>query len=215
MLEKSSDSSAKLTLDKFKALSASIKPKTNLRAPYKTFKNNDYSGPDSNQFFVFPKLILYLDNSSEPRDQSNSNENGRSNKHQDPLTTFQTFMSRLNKLQINSVLPNFEPIRFSDKSHGIIKGFSVCTNQGLVRNYNEDRVSVILNISKPMNKPANEYWPNCSIFGVFDGHGGFKCAEFLRNNLHQFVSLFGKLKKTNDFDRLLRIRTSLGILKKL
>lgn len=105
----------------------------------------------------------------------------------DPLLTFQTFMNRLNKLQINSVLPNSEPIRFSDKSHGIVKGFSVCTNQGLVRNYNEDRVSIILNISRPPNKAANEYWPNCSMFGIFDGHGGSKCAEFLRNNLHQFV----------------------------
>jgi len=129
---------------------------------------------------------MYVDN-QEPREHANSNENARSNKHSDPMTTFQTFMSRLNKLQINSVLPNFEPIRFSDKSHGIVKGFAVCTNQGLVRNYNEDRVSVILNISRPVNKPSNEYWPNCSIFGVFDGHGGFKCAEFLRNNLHQFI----------------------------
>jgi len=118
---------------------------------------------------------------------SKDNENNVRKQPADPLNTFQTFMNRLNKLQINSILPNSEPIRFSDKAHGIVKGFSVCTNQGLVRNYNEDRVSIILNISRPPNKPAHEYWPNCSMFGVFDGHGGSKCAEFLRNNLHQFV----------------------------
>ena len=107
----------------------------------------------------------------------------------DPVNTFQTFMSRLTKLQVNAVLPNPEPVKFSDKAHGVVRGFSVCTNQGLVRNYNEDRVSVILNIAKPANRPVNESWPSCSIFGVFDGHGGSKCAEFLRNNLHQYVSI--------------------------
>lgn len=34
---------------------------------------------------------------------------------------------------------------------------------------------------------ANENWPKCSFFGVYDGHGGAKCADFLRDNLHQFV----------------------------
>jgi len=57
---------------------------------------------------------------------------------------------------------------------------------GLVRTYNEDRVSIILNIMKPLNR-SNEQWPKCSFFGVYDGHGGVTCAEFLRDNLHQFV----------------------------
>ena len=33
----------------------------------------------------------------------------------------------------------------------------------------------------------NENWPKCSYFGVYDGHGGAACADFLRDNLHQFV----------------------------
>lgn len=32
-----------------------------------------------------------------------------------------------------------------------------------------------------------ENWPKCSFFGVYDGHGGCACADFLRDNLHQFV----------------------------
>lgn len=40
-----------------------------------------------------------------------------------------------------------------------------------MRNYNEDRVSIILNIVKPENR-KNENWPKCSFFGVYDGHGG-------------------------------------------
>lgn len=39
---------------------------------------------------------------------------------------------------------------------------------------------------KPPNKKC-DIWPKCAFFGVFDGHGGFSCADFLRDNLHQFI----------------------------
>ena len=55
-----------------------------------------------------------------------------------------------------------------------------------MRTYNEDRVSIILNIVKPKEKFGN--WPKCSFFGIFDGHGGTLCPEFLRDNLHSNVS---------------------------
>lgn len=32
-----------------------------------------------------------------------------------------------------------------------------------------------------------EKWPRCSFFGIYDGHGGSLCADFLRDNLHTFV----------------------------
>ena len=109
-------------------------------------------------------------------------------KNHGDANTFETFIARYNKLSQKNQLPNYEATRFSEKSHGIIKGFAVCTNQGLVRNYNEDRVAIVLNILRPPNKKQSEYWPNCSFFGIYDGHGGNKCAEFLRNNLHQYVN---------------------------
>jgi len=68
-----------------------------------------------------------------------------------------------------------------------VKAYAANTNQGLVRNYNEDRVAIILNIMKPPNIEYKEEWPVCSFFGVYDGHGGTACADFLRDNLHQFV----------------------------
>ena len=53
------------------------------------------------------------------------------------------------------------------------------------RNYNEDRVAIILNIMKPKSKEGKvAYWPKCSFFGIYDGHGGSACADFLRDNLH-------------------------------
>ncbi len=32
-------------------------------------------------------------------------------------------------------------------------------------------------------------WPKCSFFGLYDGHGGVGCADFLRDNLHKFVKI--------------------------
>ena len=84
------------------------------------------------------------------------------------------------------VIPNHESTKCSIKDNGIVKAYAANTNQGIVRDYNEDRVSIILNILKPQSR-ENEDWPRCSFFGVYDGHGGAGCADFLRDSLHQFV----------------------------
>jgi len=47
-------------------------------------------------------------------------------------------------------------------------------------------VSIILNIKKPQEKDV-EVWPRWSFFGIFDGHGGTTCSDYLRDNLHYFV----------------------------
>ena len=78
-------------------------------------------------------------------------------------------------------------VKCSLKENGSVKGYAASTDQGLVRDYNEDRVSIILNINKPQER-ISEIWPRCSFFGVYDGHGGAACADFLRDNLHQFVT---------------------------
>lgn len=65
----------------------------------------------------------------------------------------------------------------------MVVAYAANTNQGIIRTYNEDRVSIILNILKPPNR-LNEEWPKCSFFGIYDGHGGSGCADFLRDNLH-------------------------------
>ena len=37
------------------------------------------------------------------------------------------------------------------------------------------------------NENENNRWPNISFFGIFDGHAGNKCSEYLKNNLHHFI----------------------------
>lgn len=103
--------------------------------------------------------------------------------------SFDLLMQKLGKISDMRVsLPNFEPTRGSEKAYGVVRGFGVCTNQGLVRNYNEDRVAIVLNILRPANKTKTDYWPQCSFFAIYDGHGGPKCADYLRNSFHQHVS---------------------------
>ena len=49
-------------------------------------------------------------------------------------------------------LPKHEPTKCSTKRNGIVTAYAANTNQGIIRNYNEDRVAIILNIMKPQNK---------------------------------------------------------------
>lgn len=96
-------------------------------------------------------------------------------------------------------ISNFEPAKFSNKPNGNIKAFAASTNQGPVREYNEDRVAIILTIPKPKNYVD---WKKAAYFGVFDGHGGMDCADFLRDNLHLFISREKKYSHVNLVSRI-------------
>ena len=74
--------------------------------------------------------------------------------------------------------------------------------------YNSDRISIVTNLFPPKSRRSmfkssssintdetrsveNDFdlpkWPRCSFFGIFDGHNGLACAEFLRDNLHKYI----------------------------
>lgn len=86
----------------------------------------------------------------------------------------------------NIAIPDYEPSRVSNRKHAYIKSYAANTSQGISRNYNEDRVAIIMNMKKPEKKVIKD-WPKCSFFGIFDGHGGTTCADYLRDNLYLFV----------------------------
>lgn len=73
--------------------------------------------------------------------------------------------------------------------------YAANTNNGRCRSYNEDRVSIILNIisKKEKNDEKINKWnakkiKRISFFGVYDGHAGHTCADFLKDNLHNFIA---------------------------
>lgn len=91
----------------------------------------------------------------------------------------------INPSYVNQVFNNYEKTKTSHKSLGIIKAYAVNTHNGTVRTYNEDRVAIVLSILKPIEFEGN--WPLCSVFAIYDGHGGSGCANFLRDNLHNEI----------------------------
>lgn len=90
-------------------------------------------------------------------------------------------------LEDEAELPTLGPTKHSLKENGAVQAYAANTHKGLVRDYNEDRVAIILNISKPANSKYEGVWPKCSYFAIFDGHGGDSCADYLRDHLHHMI----------------------------
>ena len=87
---------------------------------------------------------------------------------------------------ITSIYRFYIPAKHSFKSFDSIISYGVNTYRGIVRNYNEDRVSIVVNV-KNTNPSKYKEWPNISFFGIYDGHAGDKCSEYLKNNLHHNI----------------------------
>ena len=88
--------------------------------------------------------------------------------------------SALNNI-FNKTYQNYPECNYSQKALGIVKSFAYNSFKGLVKKNNEDKVIVVSPIQKP-HKTIHRTWPKMSYFGVFDGHGGESCSEFLKNN---------------------------------
>lgn len=88
-----------------------------------------------------------------------------------------------------NILPVFEPAKVVIKRCGPIEAFVVNTHKGCVRNYNEDRVSILLNAQNRYMKShdRSKQKESCSMFSVFDGHGGINCCNYLKENLHDAI----------------------------
>lgn len=85
---------------------------------------------------------------------------------------------------LNESFENFPNSKISSRNFGKVKAYAANTSQGIIRDYNEDRVSIVINMVKPVNSPIDDLeWPKISYFGVFDGHAGYKCADYLKDNL--------------------------------
>lgn len=74
--------------------------------------------------------------------------------------------------------------KISKKPVEKVKAYGANTHQGIVRNYNEDRVSIVTHFG--LDKSS-------SFFAVYDGHGGTACADYLRDNMHKLLSQQGDL----------------------
>lgn len=104
--------------------------------------------------------------------------------------TFKNNSSRSNKQSIdperlsNDYYIAYPPSKHADISHNLLSAYGVNTYQGMIRNYNEDRITVIIDAKSPFD---GIHWPHVSYFGIYDGHAGNRCAEYLKCNLHNTI----------------------------
>ena len=130
--------------------------------------------------------------------ENNNIINNNSNNHS-PSTRLNFFKSSnfLSKLDepIKSLsyfsrlaYPLYKNAKQSEKSFDIITSYAANTYKGTVRNYNEDRISVIVNVKNNNYQNLKEKSKNkLSFFAIYDGHAGNKCCEYLKNNLHIYI----------------------------
>ena len=90
---------------------------------------------------------------------------------------------------LHTFIPNYDNAKHStvrsSPSNAIAYGAN--TYQGILRNYNEDRVSIIFNMKPPSTLPPSTTWPKVTFFAIYDGHGGSCCSDFLRDHLHTLI----------------------------
>ena len=87
---------------------------------------------------------------------------------------------------LNKKYDYYEKAKVSNKQLGSLKSFSYNTFHGLFKDYNEDKLIVVNQIKKPASSKIKT-WPKISYFGIFDGHGGEGCAEFLKDNFLNYL----------------------------
>ena len=106
-----------------------------------------------------------------------------------PITNIDSNSSKSTIQSLNLLTKKYdyyESPKCSSKQVGPLKSFSYNTFQGLFKDYNEDRVSVCSLVKKPSSSKMKT-WPKISYFGIFDGHGGEECSEFLKNNYMNYL----------------------------
>ena len=95
---------------------------------------------------------------------------------------------------LNELLCEFYPLyqqaRHSENPFDNIYSYGVNTYKGIIRQYNEDRVTILINANINKNKTKNaDIKNNCKVsyFSIYDGHAGNKCCEYLKMHLHQYI----------------------------
>ena len=87
---------------------------------------------------------------------------------------------------LNEYYPLYQSAKHSENSFDKIISYGVNTYKGTIRQYNEDRVTILINAT--MNKNIyNNNFQKISYFSIYDGHAGNKCCEYLKTYLHHYI----------------------------
>ena len=93
----------------------------------------------------------------------------------------------LSPLIFSSFHSKFKPSVFSSDNefndNDFIKAYAYNSNEGNVRDYNEDTITATKITLNPKEKNNYAYF-----FAIYDGHGGNGCSLYLKNNLHKNIN---------------------------
>ncbi len=157
-------------LDNINSFSSNINSFRNSLTNFSSKKNIRKSNNNSNSISV-----------NFPNDYYNSQDKNEENSENNQPEIDLALLKDCQKIK------NFPSSKTSYKPFGIVKAYAANTSNGISRSYNEDRVSIIINMLEPQGYISSLPFPRVSFFGIFDGHSGKKCAEFLRDNLHNYI----------------------------
>ena len=88
----------------------------------------------------------------------------------------------IKKYKVKSIKPYHAPIADSFFESKPFFSYAYNSYEGKVRTYNEDRICISINNTIDNNNS------NFHFFSVFDGHGGSKCADFLKSNFLKYLT---------------------------
>lgn len=92
------------------------------------------------------------------------------------------------RINANEHYKFYTTAKYAGSSCFPVISYGANTYQGLVRKFNEDRISISLNVKCPSE--LNAKWSSeavVSFFGLYDGHSGDKCSDYLKTHLHHFI----------------------------
>ena len=81
----------------------------------------------------------------------------------------------------------YSQAEYSQEPFYNISAYAFNSYNGTEKGYNEDRIKVILNYPKNSIVNNKEISLHISYFGIFDGHGGEACSNFLKDKLDSFI----------------------------
>ena len=122
-------------------------------------------------------------NQTQNRQSGNQSQNRQSGNQPYKKTATYMTVNTLSKLPYS----DYTTAEFSHKPFYNICGYAYNSYNGTVRNYNEDKTKTVVNYRKKILVNGQQISPRISYFGLFDGHGGQGCSNFLRDHLDELL----------------------------
>ena len=166
--------------------------KNNLSA---SVNNNMFSSinPNQNKVIYQNKKSPIIENiastifNSQNNEVAQQNPSSNNNNQQIDLKKSATLLtvSCLANLPYNA----YPEAEYSHEAFYNIAGYGINSYNGKIKNFNEDRTKVIVNhnINQIFIINGAQVKPCISYFGIFDGHSGKKCSDFLKENLDSYL----------------------------